>query len=1095
MKQIIRRCWALTTCNLPWRAGAACRFNFSRTNGSRRATALFALGAWAVLNAAALADPTPIVEPSGTEPVDYAAQVRPILERNCLACHNTTKAESDLVLENPSGMQQGGASGPAIVPGNGAQSMLLAVAALESEPHMPPEENSVGAKRLTSEELGLLKRWIDQGAQGSSEPPQADSTLAWQPLPPGVHPVLATALSRDGLVAACSRANQIFLYDTPGAKLIGRLTDPDLQSAGLYERPGVAHLDLVQSLAFSPDGNLLASGGYREVKLWARPHPAAQATWPLGDTAWTLATLSADGQWAATATAEGKLQIWNAATGQAGPALAGHPAAISALCFSADGQRLFSGGADNTLRVWRSTDGALVGTVQLPSPAQCLATSPDGTRLAVGCADRALVLWPLLDLRPLGSQGPAVTSLAWTPDGTQLIAGLADGLVRIWPLDGSAETRHWELGSAVGALVLSPDGARLAAGGAAGLVRLWNVADGDQLGELIGELATAARATEQRALQAVAEARVTAAQAAVEAAKSEKAAKIAAVEKQTGELATAATEAQQATLASTNAEAAKVAAEQAAASATAAQQAAALTKQQADTRAAEVTAAVAATSSLVTAAKSTLEALTAAVTAAQASATAAETALAAQSQDAALAMALEAAKQAVSQAAAAVEGARTALTASEGQLAAQQAALPDLGTAATAAGQALDQANAQLAAANEAKTTAEKAATDAATAAKAAEDKRAAAEKALAAAQAGQAVAEELLARAETHLSEETANQQVRQTAAAEAQAAAAATQAAIVQLAFQPGGELLVADAQGRVQQVRLDPLLSAQSWAAHEGGLWASRSLPSGEVITIGPDRQLKRWTTETDWKLVGRLGAAGGGPDATAKSPLVDRVLALAFSPDGQTLATGGGEPSRSGEVKFWRVADGTLLGELTDAHSDTVFGLDYSPDGRYLATSAADKFVKVFSTATSQRVRSLEGHTHHVLGVRWKFDGSLLASCGADKVIKIWNFDTGEQQRTIAGFNKEVTGVAFVGQTAETLTSSGDAVVRRHNTGDGKTLKSLAAEQAFLFGLAVTADGRLVAAGGDDGVLRLWNPADGALVAQFPLPDEADQQASR
>ncbi|HWE40468.1 MAG TPA: c-type cytochrome domain-containing protein, partial [Isosphaeraceae bacterium] len=79
-------------------------------------------------------------------------------------------------------------------------------------------------------------------------------------------------------------------------------------------------------------------------------------------------------------------------------------------------------------------------------------------------------------------------------------------------------------------------------------------------------------------------------------------------------------------------------------------------------------------------------------------------------------------------------------------------------------------------------------------------------------------------------------------------------------------------------------------------------------------------------------------GSWSDARTFGPHVFRVLAIDFSPDGKLMATGGGEPSRSGEVKVWDVASGKLVRSLENLHSDTVFALRFSPDGTKLASAS-------------------------------------------------------------------------------------------------------------------------------------------------------------
>ena len=149
----------------------------------------------------------------------------------------------------------------------------------------------------------------------------------------------------------------------------------------------------------------------------------------------------------------------------------------------------------------------------------------------------------------------------------------------------------------------------------------------------------------------------------------------------------------------------------------------------------------------------------------------------------------------------------------------------------------------------------------------------------------------------------------------------------------------------------------------------------------------------------------------------------------------MATGGGEPSRSGEVKIWDVASGKLVRSLDNLHSDTVFALRFSPDGSKLATASADKFLKVTNVADGKELKSFEGHTHHVLAVDWSLDGKRLVTGGADSVVKVWDFESGEGLRTLNGATKGVMGLRWLPGKALVVGASGDSVVREWNPDNG------------------------------------------------------------
>ncbi len=277
-------------------------------------------------------------------------------------------------------------------------------------------------------------------------------------------------------------------------------------------------------------------------------------------------------------------------------------------------------------------------------------------------------------------------------------------------------------------------------------------------------------------------------------------------------------------------------------------------------------------------------------------------------------------------------------------------------------------------------------------------------------------------------------------------------------------------------------------QTLTGHTAPASTLRFLGSGALLSSGADQTALIWDLKPQWKLVATLGSKPDNSLDLSASPHVDRVLCLAFSPNGQLLASGGGDPSRSGELILWNVAGRAVERVIADAHSDTVYDVEFSRDGKLLVSGAADKFVKVFEVASGKFVRSFEGHTNHVLGVSFKSDDSNLVSAGADNAIKVWNFETGEQIRTIANSTKQVTGVNYIGVTDNIVSSSGDKNVRFHTASNGSNYRNFAGATDYLYAVYASGDESIVVSAGEDGVVRVWNGKNGQEVAKFahPLP---------
>jgi len=291
--------------------------------------------------------------------------------------------------------------------------------------------------------------------------------------------------------------------------------------------------------------------------------------------------------------------------------------------------------------------------------------------------------------------------------------------------------------------------------------------------------------------------------------------------------------------------------------------------------------------------------------------------------------------------------------------------------------------------------------------------------------------------------------------------------------LAVGRGNQLHLVDVKsGEVRQTLLDPVLRVSTGeaiqSAHVSLVEAVAFSPDGKTLASGSYRELTLWDMAT-------------GTVRRRLSGFADRVVAIAYSPDGKTFATAGGAPSEDGEVKLFD-ADGGDPRLITNSHTDTAYGVAFHPKGGLLATCGADRFVKIFDTKTLAMVKSFEGHIGHVLDVGWLPDGKTLVSCGADpeKPVKFWNVEKGEKARDMAMSVKQVTRMAFVGTAPLFLLACGDGVARLCNAESATQIRGFDSAKICLDAATATVDGKIVATGGQDGVVRLFQLADAKLL---------------
>lgn len=304
-----------------------------------------------------------------------------------------------------------------------------------------------------------------------------------------------------------------------------------------------------------------------------------------------------------------------------------------------------------------------------------------------------------------------------------------------------------------------------------------------------------------------------------------------------------------------------------------------------------------------------------------------------------------------------------------------------------------------------------------------------------------------------------------------------AALKLALTKTTAKPIAVSFSADAQ-RVASMFEDGTLRA--WAAASGTPIeeSSGNVAATTTITGAPDGSFV--ATKAVTQTVGSTPRWTLERKIDPKGLFADRVNAVRFSPDGKTLATGGGELSRSGDIIIFDVATGKATQTWKEKHSDTVLCLDFSPDGKRLATGAADKIARVTEIASGKQVNLFEGHTHHVMGVAFRSDGRVLATAGADGVVSTWDMLIGERKKKIEGWTKEVTSLQFIGATNQIVTSAGDNRVRIV-TDDGGEIRSIANLPDYMQAAVSVPNGSTIIAGGEDSLLRVWDAAGKELVA--------------
>ncbi len=205
--------------------------------------------------------------------------------------------------------------------------------------------------------------------------------------------------------------------------------------------------------------------------------------------------------------------------------------------------------------------------------------------------------------------------------------------------------------------------------------------------------------------------------------------------------------------------------------------------------------------------------------------------------------------------------------------------------------------------------------------------------------------------------------------------------------------------------------------------------------------------------------------------------DSVTSVAFSSDGQTLASG----SHDNTVRLWSVAEKKLLHTFegpTNFMPSAAFptSVAFSSDGQTLASNSADNTVRLWSVVEKKSLHTLEGHTEHVASVAFSSDGQMLASGSHDNTVRLWSVAEKRPLYTFEGHTHRVTSVAFSSDGQMLASGSWDKMVRLWSVVEKKQLHTFEGHTNFVYSVAFSSDGQTLASGSDDNTVRLWSVAE-------------------